>query len=298
MPENRRLITEEELNKKNISLYASLSEKNQEIKKLESKVDSLESVLDTTQRILYIKDLEIDELRSEIRLMKQEDSAQLRYLQDMMIQQSIVVDSLFSEFVEQQDFKLFLTDLRDLPEDEQSALFLQKQMGTLKANVDSLRHQLRTVVQQQNFLREDLTIVESSIMDIIKFSSDKYLQEIEKRHEYVMKAQEMLAHRQDSLLTVYNGLIKDLTEFAFLLEEDREIFQDSVDVALNMYSQRLDSLQNSLLKCMENQTLYQAQLKAFQDSLDSFMTFFQESSPLDTILVQPFPDDSLRHHEN
>lgn len=297
MPDNRRLVTEKDLQDKTLTLYARISEDQQRIKKLEKSIDSLRTVLDTTREILHEKDIEIDQLRAEIRVLNQEHNAQYRYLQDMIIDQSITLDSLFAEFVEQQDFELFLTDLRDVPDDEQAALFLQKQMGTLKAGFDSLSQELRTVVQHQHFLREDLTIVESSIMDIIKFSSDKYLREIEKRHTKVMSEQESLAIRQDSLITAYHQLIGGLTDFASQLQDDRVVFKDSVEIALQHYHNRLDSLQNGVITCLEDQAQLQTQLRFFREN------FLQETAVSDTTAVDtlsPEPDfpDSLQNHEN
>ncbi len=297
MPDNRRLVTEKDLQDKTLTLYARISEDQQRIKKLEKSIDSLRTVLDTTREILHEKDIEIDQLRAEIRVLNQEHNAQYRYLQDMIIDQSITLDSLFAEFVEQQDFELFLTDLRDVPDDEQAALFLQKQMGTLKAGFDSLSQELRTVVQHQHFLREDLTIVESSIMDIIKFSSDKYLREIEKRHTKVMSEQESLAIRQDSLITAYHQLIGGLTDFASQLQDDRVVFKDSVEIALQYYHNRLDSLQNGVITCLEDQAQLQTQLRFFREN------FLQETAVSDTTAVDtlsPEPDfpDSLQNHEN
>jgi hypothetical protein len=297
MPDNRRLITENDLNEKTLTLYAGISDQNQQIKILKEKIDSLQSILDTTRNFLHEKDIEIDQLRAEIRVLNRENNTQFRYLQDMIIEQSITLDSLFAEFVEQQDFELFLTDLRDVPKDEQSALFLQKQLGTLKARYDSLSQQVRTVVQHQHFLREDLTIVESSIMDIIKFSSDKYLREIERRHDKVMSEQEMLADRQDSLITAYNQLIEGLTDFAVQLRDDREIFRDSVDVILQQYQNNVNSIQKDVIACLEDQALLQTQLRFFRDNLIQ-ISDIPDTTSLDTLFRESDLPDSLYNHEN
>ncbi len=298
IPDSRRLITEENLNRKTITLYTQISDQNKEINMLQNKVDSLRSALDTTQQFLYEKDIEIDQLRTEIRVLNQENDAHLRYLQDMIIEQSITLDSLFSEFVEQQDFELFLTDLRDVPDNEQAALFLQKQLGTLKTGFDSLSQQVRTVVQHQNFLREDLSIVESSIMDIIKFSSEKYLREIEKRHEKVMTEQEMLSERQDSLITAYNQLMEGLIDFATELQEDRLHFRDSVNINLSQYHERLDSLQKDIIACLEDQALLQTQLRFFRNGLTDPPVLEPDSTRTDTTVYKADPADSLQTYEN
>lgn len=294
MPASRQLITEEDLNRKTLTLYTQISEQNKTINTLQQKVDSLQALLDSTGRFLYEKDIEIDQLKAEIRVLNQENNAQLRYLQDMVIEQSITLDSLFAEFVEQQDFELFLTDLRDVPADKQSALFLQKQLGTLKTGFDSLSQQIRTVVQHQNFLRQDLSIVESSIMDIIKFSSEKYLREIEKRHNKVMTEQESLARRQDSLITAYHTLMEGLMDFAVTLQEDRNLFRDSVEVALNHYRQYLDSLQQDVITCLEDQAKLQTQLQFFREGL----SLPEVPARTDTLLISPLPQDTLQNHEN
>ncbi|RKY51392.1 MAG: hypothetical protein DRP86_01425 [Candidatus Neomarinimicrobiota bacterium] len=298
MPASRQLITEEDLNRKTLTLYTQISNQNKEINTLQQTVDSLRAALDSTQHFLHKKDIEIDQLRAEIRILNQENDTQLRYLQDMIIGQNITLDSLFAEFVEQRDFELFLTDLRDVPDDKQSALFLQKQLGTLKTGFDSLSQQIRTVVQHQNFLRQDLSIVESSIMDIIKFSSEKYLREIEKRHEKVMTEQETLARRQDSLITAYNSLMEGLTDFAVTLQEDRVLFKDSVDVALKNYQQYLDSLQRDVIACLEDQARLQTQLQFFRDSLISPMPVLQDTTRADSLSVPSIPKDALHNHEN
>lgn len=298
MPASRQLITEEDLNRKTLTLYTQISNQNKEINTLQQTVDSLRAALDSTQHFLHKKDIEIDQLRAEIRILNQENDTQLRYLQDMIIGQNITLDSLFAEFVEQRDFELFLTDLRDVPDDKQSALFLQKQLGTLKTGFDSLSQQIRTVVQHQNFLRQDLSIVESSIMDIIKFSSEKYLREIEKRHEKVMTEQETLARRQDSLITAYNSLMEGLTDFAVTLQEDRVLFKDSVDVALKNYQQYLDSLQRDVIACLEDQARLQTQLQFFRDSLISPMPVLQDTTRADSLSVPSIPKDTLHNHEN
>ncbi|BFN37444.1 hypothetical protein FMIA91_13230 [Fidelibacter multiformis] len=298
MPASRQLMTEEDLNRKTLTLYTQISEQNKTINTLQQKVDSLQTLLDSTGRFLHKKDIEIDQLRAEIRVLNQENDAQMRYLQDMIIEQSITLDSLFAEFVEQQDFELFLTDLRDVPDDKQSALFLQKQLGTLKTGFDSLTQQIRTVVQHQNFLRQDLSIVESSIMDIIKFSSEKYLREIEKRHNKVMTEQESLARRQDSLITAYNTLMEGLTDFAVTLQEDRILFKDSVEIALKNYDQYLDSLQRDVITCLEDQAKLQTQLRFFRDSLSIPEPLLREPAKTDSLSIPYIPQDTLQNHEN
>ncbi|HAE87025.1 TPA: hypothetical protein DCG86_03270 [Candidatus Marinimicrobia bacterium] len=298
MPASRQLITEEDLNRKTLTLYTQISAQNKKISTLQQRVDSLQTLLDSTGRFLYEKDIEIDQLRAEIRVLNQENDAQLRYLQDMIIEQSIALDSLFAEFVEQQDFELFLTDLRDVPDDQQSALFLQKQLGTLKTGFDSLAQQIRTVVQHQNFLRQDLSIVESSIMDIIKFSSDKYLREIEKRHNRVMTEQESLAQRQDSLITAYHTLMEGLTDFVVILQEDRDHFRDSVEVALKNYEQYLHSLQLDVIACLEDQARLQTQLQFFRDNQFLPESLLQEPDRTDSLLIPHISQDTLQNHEN
>ena len=269
LPENRQLATQADLNEKTLSLFAQISSQNQQIIALNKQLDSLYTNLDSTALFLKEKDIEIDQLKAEIRSLKRESDDRFRYLQDIIIFQNITIDSLFAHILEQQEFQLFLTDVRDLPNDEQSSVFVQKQMGLLKANMDSLNQKVRTVVQHQHFLREDLSIVESSIMDIIKFSSDKHVREIERRHHKVMDEQEVLSARQDSIIAAYDTLMLQIKDIADQLNNKNELIMDSLNVTILNLSDRLNSFQAQMHELIQTQAELHSQLRFLQEELKS-----------------------------
>ena len=269
LPENRQLATQADLNEKTLSLFARISSQNQQIIALNKQLDSLYTNLDSTALFLKEKDIEIDQLKAEIRSLKRESDDRFRYLQDIIIFQNITIDSLFAHILEQQEFQLFLTDVRDLPNDEQSSVFVQKQMGLLKTNMDSLNQKVRTVVQHQHFLREDLSIVESSIMDIIKFSSDKHVREIERRHQKVMDEQEVLSARQDSIIAAYDTLMFQIKNMADQLKNKNELIMDSLNVTILNLSDRMNSFQALIHELIQTQAEIHSQLRFLQEELKS-----------------------------
>ena len=269
LPENRQLATQADLNEKTLSLFARISSQNQQIIALNKQLDSLYTNLDSTALFLKEKDIEIDQLKAEIRSLKRESDDRFRYLQDIIIFQNITIDSLFAHILEQQEFQLFLTDVRDLPNDEQSSVYVQKQMGLLKTNMDSLNQKVRTVVQHQHFLREDLSIVESSIMDIIKFSSDKHVREIERRHQKVMDEQEVLSARQDSIIAAYDTLMFQIKNMADQLKNKNELIMDSLNVTILNLSDRMNSFQALIHELIQTQAEIHSQLRFLQEELKS-----------------------------
>lgn len=263
------MATQADINEKTLSLYAQISSQKQQMIALNDHLDSLSSNLDTTTIFLKEKDIEIDQLKAEIRTLKRESDDRFRYLQDIIILQNITIDSLFAHILEQQEFQLFLTDIRDLPDNNQSSVFVQKQMGLLKANMDSLNQKVRTVVQHQHFLREDLSIVESSIMDIIKFSSDKHVREIERRHQKVMDEQEILSGRQDSIIAAYDTLMLQIHDVAFQLSNKNELIMDSLNVTILNLTDQLNTFQIQIHELIQTQAELHSQLRFLQEELKS-----------------------------
>ncbi len=269
LPENRQVATQADINEKTLSLYAHISEQNQLMNALFARLDSLTGNLDSTTRVLNEKDIEIDQLKAEIRTLNRENNDRFRYLQDIIIFQNITIDSLFAHILEQQEFQLFLTDIRDLPDNEQSSVLVQKQMGLLKENMDSLNQKVRTVVQHQHFLREDLSIVESSIMDIIKFSSDKHVREIERRHQKVMDKQEILSGRQDSIIAAYDSLILQIKDVADQFDSKNELIMDSLNVTIAGLTDRLNTIQVQMLELIQTQAELYSQMRFLKEDLTS-----------------------------
>lgn len=269
LPENRQVATQADINEKTLSLYAHISEQNQLMNALFARLDSLTGNLDSTTRVLNEKDIEIDQLKAEIRTLNRENNDRFRYLQDIIIFQNITIDSLFAHILEQQEFQLFLTDIRDLPDNEQSSVLVQKQMGLLKENMDSLNQKVRTVVQHQHFLREDLSIVESSIMDIIKFSSDKHVREIERRHQKVMDKQEILSGRQDSIIAAYDSLMLQIKDVADQFDSKNELIMDSLNVTIAGLTDRLNTIQVQMLELIQTQAELNSQMRFLKEDLTS-----------------------------
>jgi hypothetical protein len=269
LPENRQVATQADINEKTLSLYAHISAQNQLMNALFASLDSLTGNLDSTTRVLKEKDIEIDQLKAEIRTLNRENNDRFRYLQDIIIYQNITIDSLFAHILEQQEFQLFLTDIRDLPDSEQSSVLVQKQMGLLKENMDSLNQKVRTVVQHQHFLREDLSIVESSIMDIIKFSSDKHVREIERRHQKVMDKQEILSGRQDSIIAAYDSLMLQIKDVADQFDSKNELIMDSLNVTITGLTDRLNTIQVQMLELIQTQAELYSQMRFLQEDLTS-----------------------------
>jgi len=291
LPEKRQLATQADINEKTLSLYAQVSTQNQLIINLYEHLDSLNKNLDSTELFLKEKDIEIDQLKAEIRALKRENNDRFRYLQEIIIFQGITIDSLFAHIMEQQEFQLFLTDIRDLSNDEQSSVFIQKQIGLLKSNMDSLNQKVRTVVQHQHFLREDLSIVESSIMDIIKFSSDKHVREIERRHQKVMDKQELLATRQDSIIAAYDTLMIQIKDMADQLSNKNELIMDSLNITILGLTDRLNSFQIQMHELIQSQAELHSQLRFLKEELKSEMHSTETiiKTPADSLYLEQGP---------
>jgi hypothetical protein len=142
-------------------LSSSISDKDNEINKLQLQIGNLNKLLGNYDMIM--------------------DS-----LLQLSNQQTKVYDKLYA--------------IDKTGDDSTAQTFKEKQLLFVQNNLDSLKQSYSKLMNQQRNLYQDLSIVESSIMDIIQFSFNKSAQQINDKYSLLETKYNDLKAVQDSLL--------------------------------------------------------------------------------------------------
>lgn len=119
-----------------------------------------------------------------------------------------IMDSLLELNARQSKVYQKLYAIDQSTNDSTAQNFKDKQVFFLQSNLDSLKNSYSNLAIQQRNLYEDLTIVESSIMDIIQFSFNKAARQINDKNNLLAAQFNDLSKSQDSLKIILKNIDK------------------------------------------------------------------------------------------
>ncbi|HDR05500.1 MAG TPA: hypothetical protein ENN84_09715 [Candidatus Marinimicrobia bacterium] len=124
---------------------------------------------------------------------------QIANLNKLLGNYDMIMDSLLQLSNQQTKVYEKLYAIDQTGDDSTAQSFKEKQLLFVQNNLDSLKHSYSKLVNQQRNLYQDLSIVESSIMDIMQFSFNKAAQQINDKYTLLESQYLELKAVQDSM---------------------------------------------------------------------------------------------------
>jgi len=235
--------------------YALLDRKIKELKELEKSLDSL---VERTERNNYF----ISQLRADNITLSEEFSRQIVSKDNEIHKLNLQIGSLQNVLTHYEGIMDSLMNLNS----RQSSIYNQllaveaeaggdpvsiekRQLLLVQKNLDSLQQSYGKLAKTTKNLYEDLSIVESSIMDIIQFSFQKSSQQIREKNDYLMQhftEMEQTVQKMQELLDGHDLLIG--TQARTIESQQAEIGEllkkvEKITVAQKGFGTRLDTVQ-------------------------------------------------------
>ncbi len=235
--------------------YGILDTKIKDLKKLESQLDSLIDRTEQNNRFIAQLRVQNSSLSEEFsrQIVSKDTEIQKLNLQISSLQNVVgyyegIMDSLLTLNSRQSNIYNQLLSVEDSDGSKPESI-QKRQLLVVQKNLDSLQLSYSNLAKTTKNLYEDLSIVESSIMDIIQYSFEKSSQQIRDKQVF-------LSDRYNEINTQFTGFQTEIARHDSLLSVVSNSLERN-NQALTRTVSRLDSLQAAQNSMMEQMKLLQ-----------------------------------------
>jgi len=202
-----KLYVEQKIEENNKNIISQISDNNSDIK---DEISEMKVKLDSMQYYYDQNSLYISNLTNRYHLLKSEISG-------YEAKSSLYISSVFKKInsldKKIQQFVLLndkvLTNSTEIP-DSQFKQISNIEIQDLNNNIDSLNFRYYKIQNEYNMLVKDLTLIERSMIDIVRYSTNRLKNEVEKENELLKNDIEKIYSKQDSINILINGVKKDV----------------------------------------------------------------------------------------
>ncbi len=202
-----KLYVEQKIEENNKNIISQISDNNSDIK---DEISEMKVKLDSMQYYYDQNSLYISNLTNRYHLLKSEISG-------YEAKSSLYISSVFKKInsldKKIQQFVLLndkvLTNSTEIP-DSQFKQISNIEIQDLNNNIDSLNFRYYKIQNEYNMLVKDLTLIERSMIDIVRYSTNRLKNEVEKENELLKNDIEKIYSKQDSINILINDVKKDV----------------------------------------------------------------------------------------
>ncbi len=199
-----------QLSKQNSDLKNKISKQNSDLK---SDISKMEILLDSLKYYYDQNSFLIINLTDRYNLLTKEISS-------LDAQRSLNASSIFKKMnslnKKFQQLQYFVSQNKNYTSHPQDTVIVSNskitnsEMENVKVNIDSLHYKFSRLQNEFDLLVKDLSLIENSIMDIIKYSTNRIKADINQKNKIIRQNVKNIHTDQDSLFNLYNDIVDSI----------------------------------------------------------------------------------------
>lgn len=228
---------EKKIDTNNKKFISKISKQNSDLK---SEISKMEMLLDSLKYNYEQNSFLITNLTNRYNLLTKEISS-------LEAKKSLDINSIFKKMSSLdkkfQQLQHFVSKNKNYKNQSQDTIVVSDSKVTnsktkdVRANIDSLHYQFNKLQNEFDLLVKDLSLIENSMMDIIKYSTNRIKADINKKNKIIRQNVKNIHTDQDSLFNLYNEIVNSidsLKDNSKLIKIDSLQHKDSLQTKNNI----------------------------------------------------------------